>query len=62
MYNLGLMYDRGESVEKNFETALEWYRKAAEKHNSKALNMLGRIYELGDGVEKNLDLAAKFYE
>ena len=52
-FNLGLSYDRGEGVEKNYETAVEWYRKAAEQGYAKAQTNLGLSYDLGEGVERS---------
>jgi TPR repeat protein len=36
---------------KDYNQAAEWFRKAAEKGNARALNNLGICYEFGHGVD-----------
>lgn len=50
-YALGLRYAKGDGVEQSYAKALEWYRKAADKDHTLAMNNLGAMYELGQGVE-----------
>ena len=61
-------FDKGNSyyygkngVPKDYEKALFWYEKAANKGNAKAQCMLGNIYELGYGVKKNDAKAVEWY-
>jgi TPR repeat protein len=45
MYQLGLFYENGLSVPKNRETAITWYRKAAERGDEEAKKALIRLGE-----------------
>jgi len=40
-FNLGVMYDKGEGVEKDYDEAFKWYRKAAEQGDADAQYNLG---------------------
>lgn len=56
MYYLGLMYHRGEGVGINYAQALHWYRKSAERGNTKARAMLGLIFNgLDESSESVID-------
>ncbi len=59
--NLGLMYDRGEGVSKDYVEAVKWYRKAAEQGDAKAQFDLGLMYSEGEGVPKDYAEAVKWY-
>ena len=48
-------------VEKNAEAAVEWYRRAADKGDVKAMRYLGLNYEHGIGVEKNVETAVEWF-
>lgn len=53
MLDLGAMYRSGRGVEKNDETALSWYMKAAEAGGHNACRCIGNFYkydELDDGT------------
>lgn len=53
---------KGEGGDKNLTQAMEYYEKAAEKNNTRALNGLGYLYFHGDadgGLEQN---STKAYE
>jgi hypothetical protein len=50
---LGLMYFQGHGVAKDYASALIWLRKAAEKGNADAQDVLGAMYDLGLGTGKN---------
>ena len=41
-YNLGVMYKMGQGTEVDFEKAISWYEKAAEKNNEKTEETHGR--------------------
>ena len=58
---MGVCYERGQGVEKNYTEAVKWYRKAAEQGHAEAQYKLGFCYKYGDGVEENLTEAAKWY-
>ena len=49
-YNLGTMYQYGQGVTRNHQTAVKWYTLAAEQGNVIAQGKLGVMYALGDGV------------
>ncbi|TXJ02059.1 MAG: sel1 repeat family protein, partial [Aquabacterium sp.] len=52
-YNLGVMYDNGQGVDKDPAQAVDWYRKAAEQGHTRAQVNLGVMYENGQGVGKD---------
>ena len=56
-YVIGYMYYKGKGVPKNYVKAADWYKKAAEHKNAKALNNLAYLYQKGRGVEQNLKKA-----
>lgn len=60
--NIGNMYAFGQGVEKDQAVALEYWRKAAEKHVPSAFNNIAACYMQGTcGVEKDYIEAAKWY-
>jgi uncharacterized protein len=48
-YKLGLMYQEGEGVPKNYAEAVKWYRKAAAQGDADARSKLALWYALGHG-------------
>ena len=60
-YNLGVMYDKGDGVEKDYREALKWYTKAAQQGDARAQNNLGVMYDNGDGVVQDYREALKWY-
>ena len=53
---IGNMLLKGEGGHKNLTEAMEWYKMAADKNSTRALNGLGYLYFHGDadgGLEKN---------
>jgi tetratricopeptide (TPR) repeat protein len=49
--NIGILYDYGLGVPKNYLCALKWYLKAAEQNEyGKAPNSIGKLFENGYGV------------
>src|SRR3990172_4004093 len=60
-FNLGLMYDKGQGVPKNYAEAVKWYRKAAEQGNAKGQYNLGLMYDKRQGVPQNYAEAVKWY-
>ena len=52
-YNLGLMYDKGQGVPRDYQTAVRWYRQAAEQGFAAAQYNLGLMYDKGHGVPRN---------
>ena len=45
-----MLYGKGLGNPKNYETAVKWYRLAAEQGNASVQSSLGLMYALGDGV------------
>ncbi len=61
-YNMGVLYDDGYGVKRNYATAMQWYKKAAAQHYAKAEHNLGMMYAEGHGVAKNMDQAAHWFK
>jgi TPR repeat protein len=59
--NLGLMYDNGNGVPKDYAEAVKWYRLAADQGLAAAQLRLGLMYDNGDGVPKDSAEAVKWY-
>ena len=60
-FRLGVLYEEGDGVEKDFEKAVKLYRLAADQGHTMAQGNLGWMYTNGNGVEEDLDEAAKWY-
>jgi TPR repeat protein len=60
-FNLGLMYDNGRGVTKDYTEAVKWYRKAAAQGNADAQFNLGTMYSNGEGVPQDYAEAVKWY-
>ena len=62
MNYLGIIYEKGEIVARDYITAVNWFYKAiqADEKNAHAAYNLGRMYYSGYGVEKNLPKAYEF--
>ena len=58
---LGYGYQHGVCVDKDYEKALFWYRKAANQGNDRAQSRLGDMYSEGLGVEQDYEEAVKWY-
>lgn len=59
---LGEMYANGYGVRQDFNTGVEWLRKAAEKGNENALYNMGVCYLNGYGVFVDQKEAARWFE
>lgn len=59
---LGLKYEYGDGVTKNYPEALKWVRAAAEQGYVKAQNELGLKYYLGRGVMLDYEKAVMWYK
>lgn len=57
MTNLGLMYLKGEGVEKDFEQAKSWFEKASEYGNDSAHYNLALMYQGAIGIPEDVDKA-----
>ena len=63
MFNLALMYEKGEGVEEqSYLTAFKWYRKAAINENTEAQCYLADMYAEGKGTDKDESAAVEWYE
>ena len=60
-FQLAIAYSKGTGVEKNSDTALEWYTQAAGRGHSMAQRTLGNMYMNGEGVPVNKPLALAWY-
>lgn len=61
-HKLGVMYLKGEKVEKDVDKAIEWWSKAAENGSATAQYKLGVCYQFGFGVKRNHTRARYWYE
>ena len=61
MANLGLMYLKGEGVDKNYDIARDWFEKASEYENDSANYNLALMYQTKIGVEEDMDKAIDYF-
>lgn len=59
-FNLGVIYDNGEGVPRDYKAAREWFRKAAEQGNAMAQNSLGLMYADGQDEPQDYQKAAEW--
>ena len=59
--DLGLRYEDGRAVIRDYAEAVKWYRKAAEQGTANAMVHLGYMYAQGLGVTKDYDEAMKWW-
>ena len=60
-YNLGLIYEEGSGVPRDYAEAVRWYRKAADQGLANAQYNLGYIYAGGQGVPQDYAEAMRWY-
>lgn len=60
-YNLGVMYEWGNGVERNNSEALKWYKSSAEHFHKDAQNNLGALYSKGEGTQQDFVEALKWF-
>jgi TPR repeat protein len=60
-YHLGLLYEEGQGVAKNYDLARFWYLRAAQQGFIDAYFALGDIYAAGRGTESDRSLAYHWY-
>jgi TPR repeat protein len=60
-YNLGLIYENGPGVPRDYAEAVRWYRKAADQGLANAQYNLGYIYASGQGVPQDYGEAMRWY-
>ncbi len=61
MNELGVLYELGHGLTKDYVEAAKWYRKAAEQGYSYAQNNLGYCYHYARGVAQDYTEAVKWY-
>ena len=61
-YCLGCFYYDGEGVEKDYQQAIYWYGKAAEKGHVMAQYLLGECYFNGIGIAVDYQQAIYWYK
>jgi TPR repeat protein len=62
MLRLGMLYEAGRGVERDYAEARRWYEKAADLGDWPAMMSLGRLYERGLGVPKDASEARAWYQ
>ena len=62
LYELAIMYRRGEGVEKDLQKAAELFEKAAVQGHAGSQDSLGNMYFAGEGVEKDRQKARELWE
>lgn len=60
--HLGMIYAKGQGVDRHDVKAIQWYEKAAIQNDAKAQRQLGVMYEKGLGVSKDAIKAKDWYE
>jgi TPR repeat protein len=60
-FQLGRVYDEGDGIPQDDESAVKWYKKSAEQGNAKAENSLGIMYDIGQGVLQDKQEAARWF-
>jgi Sel1 repeat len=60
-YAKGLQYERGDNVNVNYQTAMEWYRKAADAGYPQAELSVGILYMSGRGIPKDPKQAVEWF-
>ncbi len=60
-YNIGLMYENGNGVERRPDLAFFWYQMAALNGNNDAKYNLGGLYFRGEGVERSIEEAVRWW-
>ena len=61
MYNLGLQYEQGKGIAKDYAQALAWYHKSVDAGNAGAMDALGDMYRGGKGVAMDQKIANEWY-
>ena len=59
---LGLYYEKGQEVTKDYTKAIFWYKKSAEQGHAPAQYNLGDCYLSGNGVSKDYTKAVYWYK
>ena len=59
---LGNMYEKGLGVSKNYQIAMNMYKKAEQSHEPEGLLGIGGLYDNGLGVEQSPEKAFSYYK
>ncbi|GBB87804.1 hypothetical protein RclHR1_01430013 [Rhizophagus clarus] len=54
-YNLGIMYENGIVVDKDYDKAFELYNMTANSGSSSAQHNLAVMYEFGKGIQRDIN-------
>jgi uncharacterized protein len=60
-YNLGIMYQDGQGVPRDYDEAVKWFRLAADQGYANAQYDLGIMYRDGQGVPRDYAEAVKWF-
>ena len=60
-FYLGVMYDKGRGVPRDYVDAMQWYRKAAVRGVAEAQYNLALMYDKGQGIKQDYMAAARWY-
>jgi TPR repeat protein len=58
---IGLLYEHGDGVEQDYQTALNYYQDAAKEHNKAAYYNIAFIYYYGKGVKKDYTTSFEWF-
>jgi len=61
-YGLGVIFENGHGVGRDYREAAEWYLGAAEQGHTGAQFNLGHLYRLGAGVPPSMDEAVRWWQ
>lgn len=61
-YRLGMLYEKGLSVDQSYETARSYFMLAARNHHPVGTYKLAYYYQYGYGIYKDQDEAKKYYQ
>jgi len=59
---LGLMFARGDGVDRDYNQAYQWFSQAGEKGDNRALFAMGKMHYYGDGVTRDKQIAREYIE
>lgn len=60
-YNLGLMYNYGQGVIRDYKIAIKWYTLAADQGHAEAQFNLGLMHQSGQGMIPDVKASIKWY-
>jgi len=60
-FYLGVLYERGQGVPKDYVEGAKWYQRSAEQGDADSQYRLGGLYEAGYGVPQDYVQAHKWY-